>query len=449
MNEQILIVDDEDVVRANIAEFLESRGYVVGQAADGRAALEQLLAEDYALVVTDIRMPEMDGIELLKRIVNERPETSVLIMTAYASVDTAVESLRLGAYDYLLKPLVFEDLLQRVQNLFSYRALKDEVTRLRRDLRGRLGFEGIVGDSPAIRKVFELVDRVAPTNTTVLVVGESGTGKELVSRAIHQRSNLADQEFLAVNMAAMPRDMVETQLFGHEKGAFTGADRRRDGVLRSVRGGTVFLDEVGEVPLSAQAKLLRAVEEQEVFPVGADRPAKADFRLVAATNRNLEAAVAEGRFREDLYYRLNVFRISVPTLAERRDDIPGLVDHFVALHSRSLGKERPVVANETMKLLLSYSWPGNVRELSNVLERACILCADSRIDVSHLPSEILVGEVLPTSLKTAVETFERSHIGWVLRAANGNREQAAKMLGVDPATLYRRLSKYDIEEKKR
>ena len=447
MNEQILIVDDEDVVRANIAEFLESRGYVVDQAADGRAALEQLLAEDYALVVTDIRMPEMDGIELLKRIVNERPETSVLIMTAYASVDTAVESLRLGAYDYLLKPLVFEDLLQRVQNLFSYRALKDEVTRLRRDLRGRLGFEGIVGDSPAIREVFELVDRVAPTNTTVLVVGESGTGKELVSRAIHQRSNLADQEFLAVNMAAMPRDMVETQLFGHEKGAFTGADRRRDGVLRSVRGGTVFLDEVGEVPLSAQAKLLRAVEEQEVFPVGADRPVKADFRLVAATNRNLETAVEEGRFRQDLYYRLNVFQVQLPRLADRRDDIPGLVDHFIALHCRALGKERPAVANETMKLLLGYSWPGNVRELSNVIERACILCADSRVDISHLPSEILAGEALPTSLKSAVETFERSHIGWVLRAADGNREQAAKMLGVDPATLYRRLSKYDIEEK--
>jgi len=321
------------------------------------------------------------------------------------------------------------------------------VTRLRRDLRGRLGFEGIVGDSPAIRKVFELVDRVAPTNTTVLVVGDSGTGKELVSRAIHQRSNLADQEFLAVNMAAMPRDMVETQLFGHEKGAFTGADRRRDGVLRSVRGGTVFLDEVGEVPLAAQAKLLRAVEEQEVFPVGADRPVKADFRLVAATNRNLETAVEEGRFRQDLYYRLNVFQVRVPRLAERRDDIPSLVDHFIALHCRALGKERPAVANEAMKLLLGYSWPGNVRELSNVIERACILCADSRVDISHLPSEILVGEALPTSLKSAVETFERSHIGRVLRAADGNREQAAKMLGVDPATLYRRLSKYDIEEK--
>ncbi|MBW1843909.1 MAG: sigma-54-dependent Fis family transcriptional regulator, partial [Deltaproteobacteria bacterium] len=419
--------------------------YVVGQAVDGLTALEQLLEEDYALVITDIRMPKMNGIELLKRIVDERPETSVLLMTAYASVETAIESLRLGAYDYLLKPVVFEDFLKRIENLFSYRHLKDEVTRLRRDLRGRLGFEGIVGSSPAIRETFELIERVAPTATTVLVVGESGTGKELVSRAIHQHSNQADMEFLAVNTAAMPRDMVEAQLFGHEKGAFTGADRRRDGLLRSVHGGTVFLDEVGEVPLSAQVKLLRAVEEQEVFPVGADRPIKVDFRLVAATNRDLEAAVKKGEFRQDLYYRLNVFQIRVPPLAERREDIPALVDHFVALHCRALGKERPTVSNETMKLLLAYSWPGNVRELSNVLERACILCADSRIDVSHLPSEILVGETLPTSLKNAVETFERSHIAWVLRAANGNREQAAKMLEIDPATLYRRLAKYDSE----
>ncbi|MBW2694279.1 MAG: sigma-54-dependent Fis family transcriptional regulator [Deltaproteobacteria bacterium] len=445
MNERILIVDDEEVVRTNIAEFLESQGYVVGQAVDGLTALEQLLEEDYALVITDIRMPKMNGIELLKRIVDERPETSVLLMTAYASVETAIESLRLGAYDYLLKPVVFEDFLKRIENLFSYRHLKDEVTRLRRDLRGRLGFEGIVGSSPAIRETFELIERVAPTATTVLVVGESGTGKELVSRAIHQHSNQADMEFLAVNTAAMPRDMVEAQLFGHEKGAFTGADRRRDGLLRSVHGGTVFLDEVGEVPLSAQVKLLRAVEEQEVFPVGADRPIKVDFRLVAATNRDLEAAVKKGEFRQDLYYRLNVFQIRVPPLAERREDIPALVDHFVALHCRALGKERPTVSNETMKLLLAYSWPGNVRELSNMLERACILCADSRIDISHLPSEILVGETLPTSLKNAVETFERSHIAWVLRAANGNCEQAAKVLESDPATLYRRLAKYDSE----
>jgi DNA-binding NtrC family response regulator len=230
MNERILVADDEEVVRANIQEFLSSHGYAVDSAPDGETALQRVLDEDYALVVTDIRMPGLDGIGLLKRIVSERPQTHVLIMTAYASVETAVESLRLGAYDYLLKPVVFEDLLKRVQNLLDYRALKDEVIRLRRDLTGRLGFEGIIGESPAIRKVFDLVERVAPTDATVLVVGESGTGKELVARALHSRSQVADEEFLAVNMAALPRDMVEAQLFGHEKGAFTGADRRRDGI---------------------------------------------------------------------------------------------------------------------------------------------------------------------------------------------------------------------------
>jgi DNA-binding NtrC family response regulator len=376
MSERILVADDEEVVRANLQEFLTSNGYLVDTASDGEEALQRVLVEDYALVLTDIRMPEIDGIELLKRIVTERPQTYVLIMTAYASVETAVEALRLGAYDYILKPVIFENLTQRIQNLFAYRALKDEVLRLRRDLTDRLGFEGLIGDSPAMHRVFELIERVAPTDATVLVAGESGTGKELVARAIHARSTVADKEFLAVNMGALPREMVEAQLFGHEKGAFTGADRRRDGIFRTVRGGTIFLDEVGEVPIESQPKLLRAAEEQEIQPVGAERPLHATFRLIAATNRDLETAVEEGNFRQDLYFRLNGFRIEIPPLRERRDDIPALVSHFVNLHARSQGRGSRTVSNETMKRLLSYSWPGNVRELSNVIERACILCED-------------------------------------------------------------------------
>jgi DNA-binding NtrC family response regulator len=446
MIERILIADDEEVLRANIQEFLESQGYVVEGVGNGRAALERVLKEDYALVLADIRMPEMDGIELLKRVATQRPETFVLIMTAYSTVETAVDSLRLGAYDYLLKPVVFEDLLQRIQNLFAYRALQEQLLRLRRDLSDRLGFEGIVGDSPPIRKLFGLVEKVAPTDTTVLLVGDSGTGKELVARAIHSHSTVSDKEFIAVNMAALPRDIVEAQLFGHERGAFTGAERRRDGVLRSVRGGTVFLDEVGEVPVQAQAKLLRAVEAQEIFPLGAERPVQAEFRLIAATNRNLEAAVEEGRFRRDLYYRLNVFRIEIPPLAERRDDIPALVSHFVRIHGRAQGRVPLTVSNQAMKLLLTYSWPGNVRELSNVLERGCILCEGDRIEAEHLPRELVAEEELPTGLKSAVEEFERRHIAWVLRAAGGNRERAAEMLEIDPATLYRRLAKYGLPD---
>jgi len=444
MSERILVAEDEDILRANLVEFLAGAGYAVDGVADGAAALARITDDDYALALVDLRMPHLDGIGLLKRLVATQPETSVLIMTAYASIESAVEALRLGAHDYLLKPVVFEDLLKRVENLIAYRALKSEVVRLRRDLSSRLGFHGIVGESPAIRHVFELIDKVAPTNTTVLITGESGTGKELVARALHARSAVKDRAFLAVNIAALPHELIESQLFGHERGAFTGADRRREGLLRSAQGGTVFLDELGELPMPAQVKLLRALESGEVLPVGADRPAQATFRLVAATNRNLEEAIAQGCFRQDLYFRLNVFRVELPALRDRREDIPALVAHFVTLHSRAQGKTPPSISNQAMKVILSYPWPGNVRELSNVIERACIVCDADRLDVSHLPSELQAASDLPTALRDAVEEFERRHIAWVLRAAGGNRERAARMLEIDPATLYRRLAKYQL-----
>ncbi len=447
MNERILVAEDEDILRANLVELLARAGYIVDGVGDGAAALARITADDYALALVDLRMPHLDGIGLLKRLVATQPETSVLIMTAYASIESAVEALRLGAHDYLLKPVVFEDLLKRVENLIAYRALKSEVVRLRRDLSSRLGFHGIVGESPAIRQVFELIDKVAPTNTTVLITGESGTGKELVARALHARSAVKERAFLGINIAALPHELIESQLFGHERGAFTGADRRREGLLRSVQGGTVFLDELGELPIPAQVKLLRAIESGEVLPVGADRPVQATFRLVAATNRNLEEAIADGRFRQDLYFRLNVFRIELPALRDRREDIPALVAHFVTLHSRAQGKTPPTVSNQAMKVILGYPWPGNVRELSNVIERACILCEADLLDVSHLPSELQAASDLPTALRDAVEEFERRHIAWVLRAAGGNRERAARMLEVDPATLYRRLAKYQLSER--
>ena len=445
MSVRILVADDEEILRQNVVETLADAGYQVDGVADGEAAAARMLDEDYAIVITDLRMPRLDGIGLLARVVAARPQTSVLIMTAYASVETAIEALRLGAHDYLLKPIVLDDLCARVARLLEVRALRDEVVRLRRDLRDRLGFAGIVGASPAIRRVFDLIERVAPTDATVLITGESGTGKELVARALHAASRVADREFLALNMAALPRDLIEAQLFGHEKGAFTGADRRRDGFLRTVRGGTVFLDEVGEMPLGAQTKLLRAIEAREVLPVGAERPEKAQFRLVAATNRGLDAEVAAGRFRQDLYYRLNVIRVEVPALRDRRDDLPALVAHFVELHGTRMGR-RPAVSNAVMKRLMSYPWPGNVRELSNVIERACILCDGSTIDLEHLPGELADGPAAPTALKTAVEEFERKHIAWVLRAAGGNRDRAAEMLGIDAATLYRRLAKYKLHD---
>jgi len=446
MNERVLVAEDEPILRANLCEYLERAGYEVTGASDGAEALGYVLSEDYAVVISDIRMPNMDGIELLKRIVAERSETLVLLVTAFASVDTAIEALRFGAYDYMLKPVDFDDLAQKVSRLVEHRNLQAEVRRLRRDLGARLGFEGIVGQSAKMNEVYELIEKVAPTRSTVLITGESGTGKELVARAIWARSTLADREFMAVNMAALPPDMVESLLFGHEKGAFTGADRSREGILRAVRGGTVFLDEVAELPMAAQAKLLRALDNGEVLPVGAARPLQVEFRMVVATNQDLSVAINAARFRSDLFYRLNVFSVTLPPLRDRREDIPALVEHFAVRHAKSMGHRRQDVANEVMRILLGYAWPGNVRELSNVIERAVILAGDDRLEPHHLPAELRTDQAAPVELRPAVAEFEERHIQWVIEAAGGNRERAARLLGIDPATLYRKLAKRPREQ---
>ena len=445
MRERVLIADDEEILRLNLVEFLERAGFSVEAVADGASALRRALEEDFAVVVSDIRMPGLDGLSLLKRLLAERPDTAILLMTAYATVDSAVEALRVGAADYLLKPVVPEELVQKITNLLSHRALRRELVRLRRELNRDRGFEGLIGDSPPMQHLRGLIERVAPTPTTVLITGESGTGKELVARALHARSARADREFLPVNMAALPADMVEGQLFGHERGAFTGADRRRDGLLRAAHGGTVFLDEIAEMPVALQAKLLRAIEASEVLPVGADRPVSVDVRLVAATNQDLAVAVRDGRFRQDLLFRLDVIRIALPPLRDRREDIPGLVEHFLARHARAQGKRPPTLSNEAMRGLLAYDWPGNVRELSNVLERATILCRDLRVTAEDLPPELTSSEALPVALRAAVDGFERRHIAWVLRSTGGNRERAAELLQVDQATLYRRLARWQAD----
>lgn len=446
MSDSILIAEDEEVLRRNMASYLRREGYDVTAVPDGKQALEFALNNDVAVVISDIRMPELDGIALLKRLAVERPGTAVLVITAYASVDTAVDALRHGASDYLLKPIAFEELRQKVRITVSRMALEGEVRRLRRDLQVRLGFEGIVGDSAPIRDVFELVDKVAPTPSTVLVAGASGTGKELIARAIHTRSTRSEREFLAVNVGAMPSELVESQLFGHERGAFTGAATARKGIFRAARGGTVFLDEVGELPGPAQAKLLRALDQREITPVGADRAQSVDFRLIAATNRNMEQEVEAGRFRADLFYRLNVFRIDLPTLSERREDVPALVHYFLQRHAQTIGRGRPGITNRAMQLLTAHEWPGNVRELSNILERAVILAADHPVGAEHLPAELQEAPAESLRLKDVVERAEREHILRVLRFVGHNRDQAADELGIDRATLYRRLSKYNVEE---
>ena len=357
MSERILVADDEKVFRKNLVDFLEDRGYRVVEASDGQQGLDQVREQEFGLVLADIKMPEIDGLELLERIAAERPDTPVILMTAYASMEDAIEGFRRGAYDYVLKPITFEDLEHKIENAFTETRLRRRVRRLRREIDERLGFEGLVGDSPAMKEVFDAVEKVAGLPTNVLVTGESGTGKELIARAIHERSSVSDKEFLAVNMSAMPENLVESQLFGAEEGAYTGAGEAREGVFRAAHGGTVFLDEIGELPASAQAKLLRAVEQKEVLPVGADHPVEVDFRLVAATNRHLDEMVERGRFREDLFFRLNVFRIELPPLRDRRDDIPLLIEHFAELHAREIGKPVPTFSNEAVRALVSYDCP--------------------------------------------------------------------------------------------
>lgn len=445
MSERILVAEDESILRRNLCEFLSRKGFDVVGAADGSEALAKVLHDDFDVLLSDIRLPGLDGISLLRRVVAERPDTFVVMMTAYGSTESAVESLRSGAFDYLQKPIDYDDLVERIRHLVEHRTLQREVGRLRRSVAERLGFDGIVGASAPMRRVIELVDKVAPTPATVLITGESGTGKELVARAVHDRSAHSGREFVAVNMAALPESVLEAQLFGHERGAFTGADRRREGILRSARGGTVFLDEIGEMPLSAQSRLLRAVEQREVLPVGADRPVQVDFRLVAATNRDLAAEVDAGRFRRDLYYRLDVFRIELPPLRERPGDVPELVEHFGRLHARALGQRWRGATNAAMRRLIGAPWPGNVRELANVVERALILAGGRLIDAADLPGS----PAPPTSalaLKEAVAAFERTHIAAVLAEVDGNRDEAARRLGIDRATLYRRLDKLGLKD---
>lgn len=441
MSKHVLLVDDERALRESIGRFLRSEGYEVTECADGSEALEQMSDGPAGVVLTDLRMPNVDGLQLLSRLRLQWPETSVVMMTAYGSVDSAVEALRLGAYDYILKPIILDDLAQKLSNLTRYRDAASELSHLRGEVQRRAGAEeDLVCDSRAMCELMELVPRIAANRSTVLLTGESGTGKEVFARAIHRASPQSDQPFLAVNVGAVPDNLLESQLFGHERGAFTGADRRRDGVFRAARGGTVFLDEIGELDIRLQPKLLRALEQREVLPVGSDVPVPVDVRVVAATNRDVEKMVDEGSFRPDLFYRLNVVRMRLPPLREHTEDIPGLVSLFVRRFSREFGRTIRGVDNETMPILMSHPWKGNVRELANVIERASLLGTDEWIRVADLPTDLRDVEPRPLDLRAAVVQFERQHIVWVLEEAEGSRARACELLGLSPATFYRRLA---------
>jgi len=445
MPTRILIVDDEPIIRDSLAEFLAQEGYAVTACGSAEEALVQAHALRFDLALCDVQLPGIDGLELLDRLLRVSPETLVLLITAYGTVESAVAAFQRGAHDYLMKPILLDEVLVKVRRLLEDRRLHQENQWLRREL-NRQADGAMIGDSPPMRRVAEMVRKVAPTPSTVLLVGESGTGKELLARAIHQQSPHADERFLAVNCAAIPNDLLENQLFGHRRGAFTGADRDQAGVFVHAGAGTVFLDEIGELPLATQAKLLRALEQKEILPVGANEPIRVEARILAATNKNLGREVEQGRFREDLYYRLNVVSITLPPLRERREDIPRLVEHLLARHARALGKRLTGVSHEAMQLLLACPWKGNVRELDNALQRAVILGEGSLLTPADLPPDLAPvpdDPHLVDDLGEAVRRFERHHIERVLRQSPDKKE-AARRLGVGLSSLYRRIAELGL-----
>jgi DNA-binding NtrC family response regulator len=443
----VLIVDDEEVIASTLREFLGGEGFVVAVAGDAAEALRQVATFEPDLALCDIQLPGLDGLDLLDRLLRARPETIVLMITAYATVENAVAAFRRGAHDYLMKPVIFEELLAKLDRLMSARRLLLENQALRRALHAPVDPDSLVGDSPPMRAVKTLIRKVGPTRTNVLITGESGTGKELVARALHAAGAEPDAPFLAVNCAAIPNELLENQLFGHVRGAFTGADRDRIGLFAAAGRGTVFLDEIGELPLATQAKLLRSIEMKEVLPVGATRPVAIGARVLAATNKDLAAEVAAGSFRADLYYRLNVVAIGLPPLRDRREDIPELIPVLLARHADRMGRPPVLVDNATTRRLSAADWKGNVRELDNALERAMILAEGPVLTWSDFPPELVgpagdEGSAPATDsddLRSALDRFERAHIRRVLDRSGGDKREAARRLGLGLSSLYRKL----------
>jgi DNA-binding NtrC family response regulator len=434
----LLIVDDELSVRDSLGKWFREEGYEASVAESAHAALSQMAAHHFDLALIDIKMPGTDGIDLLHRIREVDPEMLVIIMTGYASVETAVAALKDGAYDYVSKPFDPDDIAHTVHNALAHRRADQENLRLREAVAKASQPHDLIGQSAGMRTVFEAIDVVAPTEATVLVSGESGTGKELVARAIHAASPRRYNPLVVIHCGALAETLLESELFGHEKGAFTGAQYRRKGSFEIAEGGTAFLDEIGDISLKTQTDLLRVLQEREITRVGGNHPIHVDFRCIAATNRNLETLVEEGKFRPDLYYRLNVFQIHLPPLRDRRDDIPLLADHFVRKFAASMNKRIDGVSAAAMNLLTQHDWPGNVRELENAVERAMVVTQGPQLADRDFALRANQSEAGPRSL----EDVERAHILSMLDQCNGNQTMAATILNIDRVTLHNKLKKY-------
>jgi DNA-binding NtrC family response regulator len=439
---RLLIVDDELVVRDSLQKWFDSEGYETGAVAGGREALTAIQQKQWDLALVDIKMPGMDGMDLQKKLREVDPELIVVIMTGYASVETAVQALKGGAYDYITKPIDPDELVHLVSNALGHKRYRRELERLRENLQEIYPETKLIGNSPPMRRVLELVEMVAPTDTTVLIFGESGTGKELVARAIHAASPRRHMPMVVIHCGALTETLLESELFGHERGAFTGAQYRKKGKFEVADGGTVFLDEISDISLKTQTDLLRVLQEKEFSRVGGTQSIKVDFRCIAATNKSLEDVVKAGTFRPDLYYRLKVFAIDLPPLRDRREDIPLLADHFLKKLATAMNKPVPKLSAPALDLLLSYGWPGNVRELENAIERALVIGRGPEIQPADFPFQL---QPLQSASGHTLGEVERSHIERVLKEAEGNLSRAARILDIDRTTLYNKLRRYGLK----
>ena len=443
----ILVVEDEDIIRTTLGEFLSGEGFAVEATGTVTDALGMVREHNFDVAICDVQLPDGDGIELINRLQQINPEMFVLVITAYATVENAVDAFKAGAFDYLVKPVIFEDLLNKLERLFRYKNLLAENKSLRRELDRKEEFEQIVGSSSVLDQLQETIRKVAVTNSNVLLVGETGTGKELFARAIHAAGPKRDEKFLAVNCGTRPVELLESQLFGSQSGTASGAISEQPGIFRNAGEGTVFLDEVSQLPMGIQAELLRAMEYQEIIPVGGSETVQVSARIIASTTRDLMREVAEERFQEDLFYRLDGVKIHIPPLRERLDDVPELVDYFIARHSQSMGKRVSGMNGETMRLLMSAEWKGNIRQLDNALERAVMMCDGTQIEPKDLPPELLgIAQPLPDTddLRSALRHYERLHITRVLRQWPDKRE-AAKRLKLGLSSLYRKIEELEID----
>lgn len=446
---KILIIDDEELFREDLALLLSKKGYDCQTANTAEEGIEKATSFQPDVILCDIVMPGKSGIDILDDIRRKSPEAAIIMMTAFGTLETAIDAFRKGAADYILKPLIIEDVTNKIERLIKQKKLEKEIKYLHKEINEEVKALGFVGQSDSMKNVSALIGKVAPMNSTVLITGESGTGKELIARAIHQNSPQKNEPFIAINCSGLQESLLESELFGHVKGAFTGAATDKEGLFEIAGEGVIFLDEISEMPFPVQSKLLRVLEQREYYRLGGTKLIKMKARVLAAANKDLKQLLSEKKFRDDLYYRIAVFEIALPPLRERTSDIPHLTEHFIHKFNKEMNLNYSGISSEALETFMSYKWPGNIRELRNVIERAMILCNGETISVDGLPPQ-LNGKILTTvqtkNLKKAVQTFEKVFIMQILNETNWNKEKAAKILEINPSTLYRKMAELNIRD---